>query len=98
MSAIKSCRLGKLVTTVMILLTMLIYQNSIAGRVLLVVTDLVDETDYFKQNIYYNDILATQDYVYKMVLYLMDGERFIGGMSFCALSRRSLSDTVINCW
>ena len=48
----------------------------------LVVTDLVDETDYFKQNIYYNDILATQDYVYKMVLYLMDGERFIGGMSF----------------
>ncbi|WP_418308171.1 hypothetical protein, partial [Phascolarctobacterium faecium] len=29
-----------------------------------------------------NDILATQDYVYKMVLYLMDGERFIGGMSF----------------
>lgn len=48
----------------------------------LVITDLVDETDYFKQNIYYNDILATQDYVYKMVLYLMDGERFIGGMSF----------------
>ena len=27
-------------------------------------------------------ILAAQDYVHKMVLYLMDGEKFIGGMSF----------------
>ncbi|WP_455651670.1 LuxR C-terminal-related transcriptional regulator [Phascolarctobacterium sp.] len=48
----------------------------------LVVTDLVDEMDYLKQNVYYNDILAAQDYVHKMALYLMDGERFIGGMSF----------------
>lgn len=48
----------------------------------LVVADLVDEAKYFDKNIYFNDILASRDYIHKMVLYLMDGEKFIGGLSF----------------